>query len=104
MINPISEAVVLYVSAIFIFYRAWILRDFSKCLPASLCVVFALSAWPFFIPVGICLIGAYVVALLFLPFLWRKGLLKKKRVIWIYSLLGFLGLVYIFATLFLFNR
>jgi hypothetical protein len=78
MINPISEAVVLYASAIFIFYRAWMLQDFSKCLPASLCVIFALAAWPFFIPMGICLIGAYAVALLFLPFLRRKGLLKKN--------------------------
>ena len=104
MINPILEAVVLYVSAIFIFYRAWMLRDLSKCLPASLCVIFALAAWPFFIPVGICLVGAYVVALLFLPLFWHKGLLKKNRVIWIYSLLGFLGLVYLFGTCFLFNR
>ncbi len=104
MINPMIEAAVLYTSAVFIFYRAWALRDFSKCLPASLCVIFALAAWPFFVPVGICFIGAYVVPLLFLPILWRKGLLKKKRVIWIYSLLGFLGLVYILATLFFFNR
>ncbi len=100
----ILEAAVLYAGAGFVFYRAWALQDFSKCLPASLFVIFALAAWPCFIPMSICLMTAYIVALLFFPVLWRKGLLKTRRIIWIYSLLGFLGVTYILVTLVFLNR
>lgn len=104
MTDPILNALVLYAGAGFFFHRAWKYRDFTRCLPAALLFIFALTTWPFSASAAIRLIALYVMALIFLPFLWSKGLLKKKRVIWVYSLLGFLGLVYIFVILLLFNR
>ena len=95
MIDPILEALVLYSGAGFLFYRAWQRRDFAKCLPASMVAIIALTAWPCLIPMKVALIIVCLVALIFLPFLKMKGLLKRKDVIWNYSVLIFLGLVYV---------
>ena len=86
--DPILYAAVLYSGVAYLFYQAWALRDFSRC-PAAVFVTFiALAAWPFFVPMRLCLILSYIVALGFIPFLKKKGLLKKARIIWLYSILA----------------
>ena len=93
MMPPIVYALVLYSTAGWMTYKARATSDLSRYLTAALLTILGLHAWPISVPGTWCLMLAYAVALAFLPFFKAKGLLKTRRVIWIYSLLGILGVV-----------
>ncbi len=93
MIPPIAYALMLYSTAGWMAYKAYSTSDLSRYLIAALLTILGLHAWPIAVPGPWFLLAAYVVALAFLPLFKAKGLLKTWRVIWIYSVLGILGVV-----------
>ena len=93
MIPPIAYALMLYSTAGWMAYRAYASSDLSRYLTAALLMILGLHAWPISVPRPWALLVAYIVALAFIPFFKTKGLLKTWRVIWIYSVLGILGVV-----------